>query len=106
MTNTVFAHFQSTDCGKNSAAVAINPSQVDFFPPMTFAGISYVEVDEAAKFALARTDRTAAECQGACDSYDYTIISDADGSITGTANRCVCVCVHCHRWCCLSHGVN
>jgi hypothetical protein len=87
--DSVFAFFNSTDCGQISAAVAINPSQVDFFPPMTFSGIDYAEVQEEAKFFLGRSAATASECREACDSYDFAVITDEDGSVTGTAGRFV-----------------
>jgi hypothetical protein len=86
--NTVFGFFNASECGKRSAAVAVNPSQVDFHPPMAFSGITYVEVAEDAKFALGRSATTAGECvNAACDSYGFTIVSDVDGSITGVPSR-------------------
>ena len=93
--NTTFAFFNSTECGQTSAAVAINPSQVDFFPPMSFSGIRYHTVEESSRFALGRSATTAVECTGAaCDSYDFTIISDDDGSVTGLAGR-YAACARC-----------
>ncbi len=87
--DTVFAHFAATECGQRSAAVAMNPSQVDFHPPMSFSGITYVEVEEAAKFVLGRTATTAGECRGTCDSYAFTMVADVDGSISGTPGSTV-----------------
>jgi hypothetical protein len=87
--DVVFAHFAESECGQRSAAVALNPSQTDFTPPMSFAGIAYVNVDYEARFALGRSETTAGDCSGACDSYDFASIVDDDGSVTGVSGSTV-----------------
>jgi hypothetical protein len=71
--DTLFGYFPSAECGQRSAAVALNPSQTDFHPPLTFSGVSYVDVDEDAKFVLGRTGATVTECRGMCDSLAFAM---------------------------------
>ncbi len=85
--SSVFAYFNGSECGQRSVAVTVNPSQVDFFPPMTFSGIAFVSTPEAAKFALGRSVTTVGKCaSGNCDGYDFVMVTDDDGSLTGIAN--------------------
>jgi hypothetical protein len=87
--STVFAYFPRSECGQRSAALAVNPSQTDFNPPVTMSNIKYVSVDDGAMFALGRSDTTAGECKNAaCDSYGYTMVLDKDGTVTGIRGRC------------------
>ena len=45
--DTVFAHFpNASDCGKRSAILVLNPSQVDFNPPFTLSRIALHNVAE------------------------------------------------------------
>ena len=85
LNNTVFAHFpNASECGLQSAVVALNPSQVDFAPPITIVGAALYNIDVNALLQLGRTNSTAVECLDACDSYDHALVIDVDGSFTGT----------------------
>jgi hypothetical protein len=47
ISNTVFAHFPDpSDCGKRSAILVLNPSQVDFNPPFTLSAIAFHNVHD------------------------------------------------------------
>jgi hypothetical protein len=87
--DTIFAHFVSSECGQQSVAVALNPSQIDFAPPFTMSGVSWFNVQSAAKLYLSTMDTTPSECLEVCDSYSFAMVMDEDGSLTGVANSVV-----------------
>jgi hypothetical protein len=90
ITNTTFGYFNKTDCGLRSVAIAPNPSQVDYSPPMTFNKISWVSIDHDARMWLSSFPRvTASECDKTCDSLNYLTAADLDGSFAGVANSVV-----------------
>ena len=87
---TTFAYFTASECGQQSAAITLNPSQTDFVPPFTLRNVSWdATVDYNARLYLGKTATTAPECAQTCDSYDFAAVFDPDGSLTGVVNSTV-----------------
>ncbi len=82
----MFAHFPDPDeCDQSSAAIALNPSQSDFQPPITLSGTLFVDVAVNAMLSLGRHATTAPACRNGCDGYNFALVVDSDGSLTGAA---------------------
>jgi plastocyanin len=88
ITNTVFAHWKTSDDGAKSRAIALNPSQPDFAPRTTLSDITWdsATVDATARFQLGDASyqtNEATACNGvmgSCDAVNYFTVVDADGS--------------------------
>ena len=95
--NTNFAHFgnESETCGGQSyasKAVVTNPTQVDFFPPMFFRGISWHGTGHDNKFSFDKNSETNSKCVSqACDGFNTAKVEDLDGTTvsTGRANSVI-----------------
>ena len=93
ITNTVFAHWKTSDCSGKSRAIASNPSQPDFNPRTTLSKITWDHptVDADARFQLGDASyqtHEATACRGvmgSCDAVNYFTVVDADGTSISSA---------------------
>jgi len=81
VTNTVFGYFNDTDCGRSSVAITLNPSQVDYTPHLFLSTVQWTAVTETAKLSLGLTPRHPSSCQTSCDSVNFAMATDLDGSV-------------------------
>eukprot|EP00048_Salpingoeca_helianthica_P015090 m.224971 g.224971 ORF g.224971 m.224971 type:complete len:4030 (+) comp16594_c0_seq1:296-12385(+) len=81
LTNTVFGYFQPSDCGRVSVGLTLNPTQVDYTPHIFASGITWVATNDTARMQLGLTNRHPQDCQTSCDSTNYALANDIDGSL-------------------------
>jgi hypothetical protein len=86
--NTVISSFADNDCGMKSRAIAHNPSQSDYTPPVYLSGMTWHATNESARFMFQRNGWTQ-ECQAGCDGFFHIVMHDKDGTTTGTAGGLV-----------------
>ena len=96
VTNVTFGYFSTNDCGLQSTALAVNPSQVDWSPPVYLSSTTWTSVDSDARMSLGFIDATSTQCTSTgggdangCDSYRFALVFDVDGSVGGTPNSTV-----------------
>jgi hypothetical protein len=84
VTFSAFAGFAG-DCGLESRAVVVNPTQTDMAVPVTGTQVTWDGVAENARFWFGTTDATNGKCADGvgCDGANFVIIRDGDGSVTG-----------------------
>ena len=84
--NVTMGNFHSADCGLQSTALALNPSQIDWSPPVHLSGMAWPGTDATAKLNLGFVSGTDPKCLGGdgCDSYRFGLVLDVDGSVGGT----------------------
>lgn len=85
--DTVFAYFSASDCNLKSAALAWNPTQLDYTPAITLSRITWdTTVADDARFQLGPQRTNWRTCTvGKCDGRDQLVITDTDGSTIGSA---------------------
>lgn len=77
--NTSFAHFTSNDCGSlRSAAMAWNPTQIDYAPNVFINEVTFPHSERAAYFDFS----SSCGRMSSCDGRDLIVIHDEDGSAT------------------------
>ena len=81
VTNTVFGYFQAQDCGLQSVAVALNPTQIEYTPQLFFSGITWTAANVSARLSLGLTPQFSSTCQVSCDSLNFIMLTDLDGSL-------------------------
>lgn len=88
VTKTRFAYFAHTECGDyRSVAIAHNPSQDDFTPPITVSGLSWYESSRDARVWVGYTEGlTASKCATYCDGLHAIVITDVDGTLMGSSD--------------------
>ncbi len=83
---TTFAYFAGTECAQRSTAIAWNPTQRDFAPPISMSTIGWREVAADAKFDFRyHADIADPICESGCDGLNQLTVSDLDGTVTGQA---------------------
>lgn len=89
MDNVTFIGFNGTDCGRQSVAVAFNPSQSDMAVPTYTSRITWGNTPLDARFWNGMNVNTPEKCFGfqECPSFQYINIQDTDGTFaqTGTS---------------------
>lgn len=82
VTNVVFSNFagEGGDCGRHSRAIMTNPTQPDMSVPFSMTGVTWANVTEGARFYFASANGEL----GDDDAHSFALISDVDGSVTGT----------------------
>eukprot|EP00035_Acanthoeca_spectabilis_P007825 m.144226 g.144226 ORF g.144226 m.144226 type:complete len:4359 (-) comp14100_c0_seq10:3061-16137(-) len=87
ITNTAFRYWSSSDCGRTSRAIQINPSQPDFTPVVYASGLTWNDYDPTSRFVLSDVSQQrheATACRtSSCDAVNYFTIEDLDGSTHG-----------------------
>jgi hypothetical protein len=87
-----FAGGETLDCGRESRAIVMNPTQVDMAVPVTLASINWDDVPRGARFHFrmnsAYTDGRCADGRQ-CDSSSFILVVDSDGTTTGTARTTI-----------------
>jgi hypothetical protein len=83
MVDVAFAHWNASDCGRTSTAIAVNPMQRNYSPEQEYQGIIWHEAELQARAWFTLHALTAGECGMACDSLNFLLARDLDGSFAG-----------------------
>jgi len=83
VSNTSFAFFQDSDCGLTSKAIALNPTQIDYTPPLFFNRIAWHASSAAARLSFGLTAQHPRVCEQSCDSVNFAVATDNDGTFLG-----------------------
>lgn len=82
---TTFIGYSITGCSTHkTAAIALNPDQIDQQPTLMMSQIQWISSSVNARFGF-DTSQQAGQCSAnPCDGHNFVIIHDFDGSVSGT----------------------
>eukprot|EP00038_Savillea_parva_P003003 m.119932 g.119932 ORF g.119932 m.119932 type:complete len:4300 (+) comp11038_c0_seq7:960-13859(+) len=87
ISHTAFRYWSTSDCGRTSRAIQINPSQPDFTPVVYASDLTWNDYDATSRFILSdvshQTHEATACRTSSCDAVNYFTIEDLDGSTHG-----------------------
>jgi hypothetical protein len=85
LNDVILSSFSTSDCGKQSAALAWNPTQYDLPVPVQATRIVWDATNIDAKFRFQTSYMTMSECSNGkqCDGLSFTLFNDIDGSLHG-----------------------
>lgn len=85
LNDVTFSSFSVSDCGKQSAALAWNPTQYDLPVPVQATRIVWDATPIEAKFRFQTSYMTMSECNNGkqCDGLSFNLLNDVDGSLHG-----------------------
>lgn len=89
LNDVTLSSFSVTDCGKQSAAIAWNPTQYDLPVPVQALRIVWDATSLEAKFRFQTSYMTMSECNNGkqCDGLSFNLFNDIDGSLYGGVPR-------------------
>lgn len=89
LTDIVFAGYVEDYQGLKTTAYSLNPTQVDQPVPVSMSKIIWDNVPLKARFNFRTPDDVDTACGGDCDGMNFALVSDVDGTVTGTANTSI-----------------
>jgi len=88
--NSTFGHFSASDCGLQSVAIASNPSQVEYTPPVFLREVRFsADAEQAAWFKFHSNVAGDPKCESSCDGTNFIVVTDEDGMVTGSARSTI-----------------